>query len=224
MTALALLFASLGANAQALSNQQQPLLSEGTAQANDKPPAAPELSEVRVGFFQRYSELRRGRDQEIGVFLCRPTLRLPDCVLHFENQPLPVLLEMEPAQGFTIRYGDGRHYKSEQPGKPYNLADRRVVFLKLHASSKVPPGEYTLKGTVTFRTSRMAVASGPERLPVEIRVTVVNHDTTVALLEWPYGSNPGRAFKNAMTGFVAAPYWTGELVYAAAYCTVTGCK
>lgn len=228
---LTLLATAACAESQALDvaedHQNPPVLSERRAEIDYQPPSGEVQPTVRAGFFQRYTKLRRGRDQEIGVFLCRPTPKLPDCVLHLvsiEKQPLPVLLEIDPANGFTIRYGDGRHYKARQPGQPYNLADRRVVFFKLHASNKLPPGEYILKGSLTFRISGVAAASEPQRVPVEIPVSVVAHDANVSGLEWPYGSHPGQSFKNVLTGFVAVPFWTGVLAYAAVYCAFADCK
>jgi hypothetical protein len=182
---------------------------------------------VSAGYFQLFSSLRQGRNQEIGVFLCRPTPRLPDCALHemdVDDHGLPVLLEMEPVEGFTIQYGDGSHYKGKQPGKAYNLADRRIVFLKLHASSSLASGEYKLKGTLVYKISGGAASSETSRVPVEIRVRVVDHNARVTRLEWPYGSHPREALKNALIGFVAVPFWTGYLLYAGAYCALSDCK
>jgi hypothetical protein len=144
--------------------------------------------------------------------------------MDLDDHGLPVLLEMEPAEGLTIQYGDGTHYNSKRPGKAYNLADQRIVFLKLHASSSLTSGEYTLKGTLVYTMSGGTVSSETSRVPVEIRVRVVDNDAGVTRLEWPYGSHPTQALKNGLIGFVAVPFWTGYLLYAGAYCALSNCK
>jgi hypothetical protein len=182
---------------------------------------------VSAQFFQRHTQLRRGRDMEIAVFLCQPTPRIPDCDSHYarrKNSIVPVSLQMEPAEGFTVRYGDGRHYKSAPQGTPDYLADKGLIFLKVHASGKLAPGQYRLKGTLAIRSLHGDDFSTPQHIPVEIPLTLVEHNTEVREMDWRYGSHPGEGFKNFMVGFVAVPYWTGAVLTAAAYCTVADCK
>jgi hypothetical protein len=166
---------------------------------------------VSAQFFQRYTQLRRGRDMEIAVYLCQPTPRIPDCDSHYArmgNTITPVSLQIEPAEGFTIRYGDGRHYKSAPQGTPEYLADKGLIFLKVHASGKLAPGQYTLKGTMTIRSLRGDDLSTRQRIPVVIPVTLVEHNAQVREMDWRYGSHPGEGFKNVMVGFIAVPYCT----------------
>jgi len=227
---LFLLLAGVWSGAQSIpvpDNEQSPTsVTEKISVADSQSPAAPR-TEVSAQFFQRHTQLRRGRDMEIAVYLCQPAPRIPDCDSHYarlKNSIAPVSLQMAPAEGFTIRYGDGRHYKSAPQGTPDYLADKGLIFLKVHASGKLAPGQYTLKGTMIFRNLRGDDSPTPQRVCVVIPLTLVEHDVRVRQMEWRYGSHPGEDFKNVMVGFIAVPYWAGILLYAAAYCTFADCR
>lgn len=213
---------SIPAAEKELSDGQAEKMAAADSQTQLAPPP-----QVSAQFFQRHTQLRRGRDVEIAVYLCQPTPRIRDCDSYYarlKNTVTPVSLQMEPAEGFTIRYGDGRHYKSAPQGAPDNLADRGLIFLKVHASGKLTPGQYRLKGTMAIRSMRGDDLSQRQRIPVEIPVTVVDHDAQISQMEWSYGRHPGEHFKNFMVGFIAVPYWTGAVLTAAAYCTFADCK
>lgn len=227
---LFLLLAGVWSGAQSIpvsdNEQGTTSVTEKISVADSQSPVAPP-PQVSAQFFQRHTQLRRGHDLEIAVYLCQPTPRVPVCDSHFarlNNTITPVSLQIEPAEGFTIRYGDGRHYKSALQGTPDYLADRGLIFLKVHASSKLTPGQYMLKGTMTFRSMRGDDLSTRQRIPVEIPVTLVDHDAQVSQMEWRYGSHPGEDFKNFMVGVIAVPYWTGVVLTAAAYCTFADCR
>lgn len=199
----------------------------GETFAPEQQSQAASLPPVSAQFFQRHTQLRRGHDLEVAVYLCQPTPRIHDCDSHYarlKNSIVPVSLQMEPSEGFTIRYGDGRHYKSALQGTPDYPADRGLIFLKVHDSGKLTAGQYTLKGTMTIRSTRGDEFSTPQRVLVEIPVTLVEHDAQVSQMEWRYGSHPGEGFKNFMVGLIAVPYWTGAVLTAAAYCTFADCK
>jgi len=227
---LFLLLAGIWSGAQSISvpdNEKSPRsVTEKIFAADSESPAAPPR-EVSAQFFQRHTQLRRGRDMEIAVYLCQPTPRIPDCDSHYarlKNSITPVSLQIEPAEGFTIRYGDGRHYKSAPQGTPDYLGDKGLIFLKVHASGKLAPGQYTLKGTMIFRNLRGDDSPTPQRIPVEIPLTLVEHDVRVSQMGWRYGSHSGEELKNFMVGFVAVPYWTGVVLTAAAYCAFAACR
>lgn len=226
---LSLLLAGVWSGAQSIPGSENELSRaqvETTAIPDSQTQAAP-LPQVSAQFFQRQTQLRRGHDQEIAVYLCQPTPRVPMCDSHFarlNNTIVPVSLQMEAAEGFTIRYGDGRHYKSALQGTPDYIADRGLIFLKVHASGKLTTGQYTLKGTMTIRSMHGEDLSTPQSIPVEIPVTLVDRDAQVSQMEWRYGSHPDEDFKNFLTGFIAVPYWTGVVLTAAAYCTFADCK
>jgi hypothetical protein len=226
---LVLFLAGACSRAQSIlvSGNEQGLTSvtEKISFADSQSPATPPL-QVSAQFFQRHTQLRRGRDLEIAVYLCQPTPRISECDSHYarlKNSIAPVSLQMAPAEGFTVRYGDGRHYKSAPQGTPDYLADKGLIFFKVHASGKLAPGQYTLKGTMAIR-SLHGENSTQQPIAVVIPVTVVDHDAQVSQVQWRYGSHPGEDFKNVMVGFTAIPYWTGVLLFAGAYCTFADCS
>jgi hypothetical protein len=227
---LFLLLAGVWSEAQSIpgsDNEQGPTsVTEKISVADSQSSVAPP-PQVSAQFFQRHTQLRRGRDMEMAVYLCQPTPRIPDCDSHYarlKNSITPVSLQMEPVEGFTICYGDGRHYKSAAQGTPDYLGDKGLIFLKVRASGKLAPGQYTMKGTMTIRSMRGGDLSTPQRIPVEIPLTLVDHDARVSQMDWRYGSHPGEELKNFMVGFVAVPYWTGVVLTAAAYCTFADCR
>jgi hypothetical protein len=143
-------------------------------------------------FDQRYTHLRRGHDQEIAVLLC--PAEPGDCWFKDttpKHQLVPLSLQMDHAEGFTIRYGAPRHYESKAQGTPSYRGDHRLIFLKVHASEDVSLGEHVLKGTMVFRRAESASAE-PEKLDIEVKVTVVDQAKSVAESEWPYIHHPGR--------------------------------
>jgi len=227
---LVLLLAGVFSRAQSIpipGNEESRASATGETVVSEPQSQAAPPTLVSAQFFQRHTQLRRGRDMEIAVYLCQPTPRIPECDSHYarlKNSLAPVSLQMEPAEGFTIRYGDGRHYRSAPQGAPDYPADRGLIFLKVHASGKLAPGQYTLKGTMAIRRLHGDDSSTPQRIPVEIPVTLVDHDAQVSQMEWRYGSHPREDFKNGMVGFIAVPYWAGVVLFAAANCTFADCK
>jgi hypothetical protein len=74
-----LLFAVALSRGQSLSTPDNDLsvASEFDKHQNPAPPTAVPAQPVSAGSIQRYTQLRRGRDQEIAVFLCQPAPRVP---------------------------------------------------------------------------------------------------------------------------------------------------
>ena len=108
-----------------------------------------------------------------------------------EHQLVPLSLQMDHADGFTIRYGAPRHYESKAQGTPSYRGDRRLIFLKVHASGDVSLGEHVLKGTMIFRPAG-SESGETERLAIEVKVAVVDQAASVTEREWPYIHHPGR--------------------------------
>ena len=163
------------------------------ADAQNEKPISVKSARATVIFDQRYTQLRRGHDQEIAVLLC--PAEPGDCWFMdttLKHQLVPLSLQMDHAEGFTIRYGAPRHYDSKAQGTPSYRGDRRLIFLKVHASENVSLGEHVLKGTMVFR--RAGSDSGElERLAIEIKVAVADESASVIELDWPYIHHPGRA-------------------------------
>jgi hypothetical protein len=99
---------------------------------------------------------------------------------------------MEPMEGFTIRYGYPGHYESAPQGTPKYRADRRLMFIKVHAGSTLGTGSYFLKGTVVFHRAGDD-ASAEQTTDIHIPVTVVDHDAPVSQNDWRYINHPARA-------------------------------
>ncbi len=187
---------------------------------------------VRAGLLQRYTpktalpvkaiSVRSERDQEVALYLCGPAQ--PKCLppQTMEDRAVPVSLEIQPAEGFKVRYGDSRNYHSASKGTADYVGDRRLLFFKVHASGKLPPGEYKLKATLQFREQFRSRET--KSVDLDIPVKVVPHNEKVSQAEWPWRSHPGEAFKNVLVGFVAVPFWTGAVIVSGVYCSVTNCK
>jgi hypothetical protein len=228
MFILVVLFAGLLANAQPStvqnggqqSLQQASALADQSTQASEQAPNVPLVStdgaappavadaskektvaimSAKVIFDQRYTQLRRGHDQEIAVLLC--SAKPGECWFNdttIKNPPVPISLQMDHAEGFTIRYGAPRHYESTAQGTPSYRGDRRLIFLKVHASPDVGLGEHVLKGTMVFRTG--SNSSEPETLAIDVRVNVADHDAPEMELDWPYIHHPGRVAGDVASG------------------------
>jgi hypothetical protein len=166
-------------------------LSSSVADEQDKPLSAVP-PHAKAIFDQRYTQLRRGHDQEIAVLLC--PAEPAHCWFKdasVKNEPVPLSLQMESEKGFTIRYGAPRHYESRPFGKPSYHADRRLIFLKVHANKDVSLSEHVLKGNLVFRPAGSA-AGEPERLAIEVKVAVADEGAFVMEGDWPYIHHPGR--------------------------------
>jgi hypothetical protein len=164
----------------------------------DEKIAGQEVLPPKALFDERYTLLRQGRDQEVAVLLCplRDDCRFQD--KGDRSQPIPISLRIESMEGFTIRYGYPRHYKSASQGTPAYHADHRLIFLKVHAGTKVTVGKYTLKGTMVYRRAGDDVSAEPQTTIILIPVTVASHDDTIMQNDWPYIHHPGRALDEAL--------------------------
>jgi len=162
-----------------------------TVDAQKEKPASAVPPRAKPFLRPRYTELRRGRDQEIAVLLCPGEdafCWLPDA--RIKNPPIPMSLQMDPAEGFTIRYGAPKHYESTPMGTPSYPGDHRLIFIKVHAGKNVSLGEHVLKGTMVFRTG--SNSGETETLAIEIPEKVVDHDAPTVEIDWPYVHHPGR--------------------------------
>jgi hypothetical protein len=65
---------------------------------------------------QRYTRLRRGRDQEIAILLCPVEHSCQFESVSLKDRPIPVSLRMERMEGLTVSYGGPRHYKPAAQG------------------------------------------------------------------------------------------------------------
>jgi hypothetical protein len=137
----------------------------------------------------RYNKLRRGRDEQIAILLAL----LPDnCLVKPKRlgvfSIIPNSLDLDPAQGFTIRYGDGKEFSKDSSASYTSTPAGDVIFLKLKASRDLPPGDYTIHGKFGFHPAIKDICS--QQQEVTIPVTVVDHDADVVKNEWPFQFKP----------------------------------
>ncbi len=82
--------------------------------------------------------------------------------------------KFKPAEGFKVRYGDSRNYRPAPRGTAAYVGDRRLLFFKVHASGKLPPGEYKLKATLQFREQFRSRETKSAALDIPVRVVPHN--------------------------------------------------
>ena len=158
--------------------------------------AAPKL-EIVVAAHQRYSSLRRGREQEIKIEICRPRDALPGAPFCFNNRThnepfVPISLEIAAQPGLAIHYRRGNQYRLLPVGTPVKFDGRSFFLVRLRATGELPLGKHLLQG----RLMVLAGDQGPggawagngtmQELAVKIPVIVVDRETKVAEAdEWP---------------------------------------
>jgi len=167
-----------------------------TEDATPKPPGTdttkPQSASpvVLIATYQRYSGLRRGREQEMAVVVC--TVPAGDLYCpNFNDSRHPdrfaaVEFELNRQPGFTVRYREGNHYRARSSGTPFESGGNDVVLLKLRTLGDVPLGAHVLTGRMKFRKGDQGPGgawSGNgalEEIEVKIPIVVVGHDDMVS--------------------------------------------
>ncbi len=157
--------------------------------------------------------MRRERDEEFVVLLCRLSGKLKECpVWNWGSADglAPLTLEMKNVDGLTVRYREGPEYVSEPDGTPAHTSEGLEAFrLKVRAAKDFPLGATTLEGKVTFQRVQDGKLSAPETIAISIPVMVVKHDTQVTESYWGAIETPKRnplaPLGNALLYVVAAP-------------------
>ena len=163
--------------------------------------------------------MRRDRDEEFVVLLCRPYGKLKECpVWNWGSADglVPVALEMKDVDGLTVRYREGKEYVSHPEGAPVRTSEGLDAFrFKIRAAKDFPLGATTLEGKLTFQRIRDGKLSAPETIAVSIPVTVVKHDTQVTESYWaidPARHTPLDVLGDALLVVVALPILVPVLI------------
>jgi hypothetical protein len=206
----------------------QPEISQAVTQSGPGPavatPSGPQLLlrdgtplksslSLLVGSYERHGQMRRDRDEEFVVVLCRPYGKMKTCPLWSvgnADDVVPVALEMKDVDGLTVRYREGKEYVSHPDGALVRTNLGLDVFrFKIRADKDFSLGATTLEGKLTFqRIQRDGKLSAPETIAVSIPVTVVKHDTEVAESYWaiePARHSPLAPLGNVVLYVIAAP-------------------
>ena len=224
--AVILLFSSLvwGQAETPNHTSQEPQLvtrQSGAQSPNDAGSGTPALSaetpSLLVSSYSRHNELRRGRDEEIVLVLCTPMRRFHYCPLSAISDQTglePLSLELKPSEGFTVRYREGKEFRTQQqgPAVPTEIGPR-VFRLKVRASDNVALGPHTLEGKLTFMKTNAGRLPEMQEIDVSIPLTVVKHGAQVVEANWsleqPGNHDVGTKILLALT----APIW-GPVVLA----------
>ncbi|HEY6249392.1 MAG TPA: hypothetical protein VI685_05495 [Candidatus Angelobacter sp.] len=149
-----------------------------------------------IATYQRYSSLRRGREQEIAAVVCMVPAKYQYCPDFGYPNPwerfAPVSFELNPQPGFTVGYRKGNDYRTQARGTPFESGDKQVVLFKLRAADDAPLGAHVLQGKMIFRRGDQGpggVWSGNgmlEEVEVKVPIEVVGHDDVVVqAAAWP---------------------------------------
>src|SRR5579864_2656349 len=108
-----------------------------------------------IATYQRYSGLRRGREQEVAMVMCKAPGKFRYCS-NFgsskESPFLPIELRLGPQPGFTIRYWQRKEYRAGAKGTPIeNGGYQELILIKLQAADSLAPGSYILSGRLIWR-------------------------------------------------------------------------
>jgi hypothetical protein len=172
-----LLGATAVASGQAFPTQEAAQSSAGIQTAEMR------IQQARV--VQRHNKLRRGRDEQLAIVpatLSRECLAQTSIGHRFDADPSS--LHLEPAPDFTIRFGDGKNFKSESTAFFTQTNSGKVILLNIKADRNMPMGDYVIRGKLGFFATVKESCSGQQE--VIIPMTIVDHDAKVAKNEWPF--------------------------------------
>ena len=187
-----------------------------------------DASKIIVTAYQRYSALRRGREQEVVIVICR-SKQNSQCPLNAATEtddPLPGSLELQPAEGFKIHYrwGDDKYDVLPGSGPAIDIGARSAFLVKIGANGKTPLGTYNLKGKLLYHSREETQPSPAQATEVVIPVIVVENHAKVSETGWSFKSLLAQArkeeehhFKDFLTNALLVLYVPVYLVV----CTVT---
>jgi hypothetical protein len=165
-----------------------------------------------VTSYERHRQMRRDRDEEFVVLLCKPYGRWKTCPLWTPGGTdgvVPVSLELKDVDGLALRYREGKDYVSHPDGSPVHTARGLDVFrFTVRPDKDARLGATTLEGRLTYQRIQDGKLSAPETIDVTIPVMVVKHDTEVVESHWSIESpkhNPLAPLGNAVLYVIAAP-------------------
>ena len=145
---------------------------------------------VRV--FQRFNQLRAGREEDVAVVLFIPENAYGCCAL--TNDPKqtgirPTMFELTADDGLRAKIKSGIRYRSVSVGNKVPLQGQKVILLKLRADAEKPIGSYTLRGKVSYLDLKDEKHPVLRQIDVVMPVYVGAHDINVQEIDWPFGSH-----------------------------------
>lgn len=186
--------------------------------SSKKPCSGPALTVT-----ERHNRLRQGREEEFVVALCSPQLPADGCGAEANSRQteiVPLAFGIDPPQGLTIRYRDGRKYRPLVRGTPVRL--RRgsgLLFLKINAGPDAPIGVQKLRANFMFQRVEPGKSMATEQIAVDFQVVITGHDTEVTESDWPFGSHVGRHLKQV----ALAPLVPFEILLFVIVCSTSAC-
>lgn len=201
-------------------SKQSQSAAQNPPQASRTQPTAPLVSS-----YKRYSELRRGTEEEVVVLLCNAANQDRACSISPEGQVglVPLALELMQTDGFAVRYRHGGEFRSQPPAAPAQAWNGSKVFrLKIRAAKGVPLGTHHLAGKLTFQAVIGSEVSRPQEIDVDVPLTVVEHDARVfkyrSLVEKPKHVDLGTTIVLVVT----APLWLPFFLLLVVTCGIEG--
>jgi hypothetical protein len=174
---------------------------------------------------QRNEPLRRGREEDFAVVLCSPKLAYGGCGA--EPHPsqtgiVPVSFSIDPPQGLTIQYRDGRKYRPLIAGAPVPYRrGSRVLLLRIRAGDDAPFGVQKLHGNLMFQKVEQGKAVSNEQIDVNFQVATTGHDAKVDETDWRFGSQVSRHMKDvALAPLLPFQYLLFVIVCSTSRCDI----
>ena len=219
--------------AQVNRDQPSPQISQSES-SRDSPPqprssgeptppvASTRLAELLISTYQRHQQIRREREEELAVLVCRPKYQRAGCQLGDvaeQAKIVPVSLKLNPAKGFRVRYREGKEFRVQPEGPAVSTEVGSSVFrLKIRADKTVSLGPHVLEGKLTFQIRSGGSLSETQELPVSIPLSVVEHDAEVLEAHWSLEAPKHYDIGTIVLLTLTAPFWGPIfLVFLAAY-------
>jgi hypothetical protein len=156
---------------------------------------------------QRFDKLRRGREEEVVMLLCRSAGLHPYCPPFKLNQEwlVPVSLELKPVEGFIVRFQQGKNFLPTQQGSAIRTPKGLAFRMKIRAAKDAALGAHKVEGKLTFRSAGVDGIWETRQMDVVIPITVAEHDDRVFRYDWSMNGNTDRPVRKALLAIVAAP-------------------
>lgn len=203
---------------------------------------------TKATIYRYYSELREGTTEQIAVGLftayASPTESLEDVIVFPQGikdgatylvsptakgpEIVPSKLELQALDGFVVtsmRNPKGKDQRFAFSKAPVSVVLADCTFhLKVRGKPDVSLGTHVLRGSITLQFVNDAGLSVPQKLKLEIPITVVDHDAKVKRDTWPVNLNteaPGTHAWAIPLMVLIAPLWIlyGLVCHLAGNCT-----
>lgn len=184
----------------------------------------------KVSILERYSEARRGRDQEVMVVFCARRNKDESCPLSFQRQEydlVPLLEHLDSEDGFEVRY---RNATTPYEAFSTYIGVANPIYLKVRVHRNARLGLHTLIARITYlyyrddrdyRDYKGGKQPPRKQIDVTIPLTVVPHDARVDDRRWAFRQTP--KWKGRIKIALLAPIATPAILLWLAGCAITNC-